>query len=459
MNSGPSRKLSSPCWLSITIEPVMSPGIRSGVNCTRRVSHRERAGEAAHEQRLGDAGHALHQHVAAAEQRDEQPGDRGVLADDGLGHLGAYGGQPLAARRGLVAGSVRPTAGARRAVVGRRSCAAYLSVERGQLAGQRRSGRGRWSGRGRPGRAARRSRRGAVRRGGRRRGPGSVGSSARRQPEALGEPGPGGAAQRRGGVGAVARPAVEPAAVAGRLDGLDRHRQGLGGQRAEPAGAPGDQRDTARGRARAPGRSQRGAGGRARRRRRRRGRRGGDVPDQPVARPSSRSADGRVVRARTWPLLSTSCGAEQDDARSRLDHERAVLAAEAALRRGVLERPVHLQPEVREPWVDSSRCSRCPHSNGERRVRHPSASLVRARPGHAPAGCRGRDEQPLDGAVPQLVVEVTSTSCRLPTRCRPGRPRPGHGHVDTPVVEYPGDRLGAAGSGLSGSSGWPCERR
>ena len=35
---GPSRKLSSPCRLSITIEPVMSPGIRSGVNCTRRVS-------------------------------------------------------------------------------------------------------------------------------------------------------------------------------------------------------------------------------------------------------------------------------------------------------------------------------------------------------------------------------------------------------------------------------------
>ena len=38
MKTGPLRKLSSPAWLSITIEPVMSPGIRSGVNWTRRVS-------------------------------------------------------------------------------------------------------------------------------------------------------------------------------------------------------------------------------------------------------------------------------------------------------------------------------------------------------------------------------------------------------------------------------------
>ena len=84
--------------LSITSEPVMSPGIRSGVNCTRLVSTDERRGEGAHQQRLGDAGHALHQHVAAAEQRDEQAGDGGVLADDGLADLGAHGGEPLAGR-------------------------------------------------------------------------------------------------------------------------------------------------------------------------------------------------------------------------------------------------------------------------------------------------------------------------------------------------------------------------
>jgi hypothetical protein len=38
VKTGPSRNASSPWLLPITIEPVMSPGIRSGVNCTRRAS-------------------------------------------------------------------------------------------------------------------------------------------------------------------------------------------------------------------------------------------------------------------------------------------------------------------------------------------------------------------------------------------------------------------------------------
>ena len=59
----------------------------------------EGAGEGAHEQGLGHAGHALHQHVAAAQQRHEQAGDRGVLADDGLGDLAPDRGQPLAGVR------------------------------------------------------------------------------------------------------------------------------------------------------------------------------------------------------------------------------------------------------------------------------------------------------------------------------------------------------------------------
>jgi len=37
VNTGPSRNVSSPRVPSMTMEPVMSPGIRSGVNCTRRV--------------------------------------------------------------------------------------------------------------------------------------------------------------------------------------------------------------------------------------------------------------------------------------------------------------------------------------------------------------------------------------------------------------------------------------
>ena len=48
----------------------------------------QRCGHRAHQQRLGDAGHAFEQYVAAAQQRDHQPGDDGVLTDDGLGDLG-----------------------------------------------------------------------------------------------------------------------------------------------------------------------------------------------------------------------------------------------------------------------------------------------------------------------------------------------------------------------------------
>ena len=39
-------------------------------------------GERADRQRLGEAGHALEQHVAAGQQRDEQPLEHRVLADD-----------------------------------------------------------------------------------------------------------------------------------------------------------------------------------------------------------------------------------------------------------------------------------------------------------------------------------------------------------------------------------------
>ena len=51
----------------------MSPGIRSGVNWTRLVSMSSAAGQRAHQQRLGDTGHALEQHVAAREQAMMRP--------------------------------------------------------------------------------------------------------------------------------------------------------------------------------------------------------------------------------------------------------------------------------------------------------------------------------------------------------------------------------------------------
>ena len=61
----------------------------------------ERRGEAAHEERLGDAGHALEEDVAPAQQGHEQPGDGGVLPDDGLGHLRAHREQGGAGARGV----------------------------------------------------------------------------------------------------------------------------------------------------------------------------------------------------------------------------------------------------------------------------------------------------------------------------------------------------------------------
>ncbi len=60
---------------------MMSPGIRSGVNWIAAERERQPARERAREQRLGGARHALEQHVALAQQRDQQQVDRVVLTD------------------------------------------------------------------------------------------------------------------------------------------------------------------------------------------------------------------------------------------------------------------------------------------------------------------------------------------------------------------------------------------
>jgi hypothetical protein len=57
---------------SITSVPVMSAGIRSGVNWMRLKLQVEAPGQRADQQRLGQAGHALEQAVAPAEERDQQ---------------------------------------------------------------------------------------------------------------------------------------------------------------------------------------------------------------------------------------------------------------------------------------------------------------------------------------------------------------------------------------------------
>ena len=68
--------------------------------------------------------------MPAAEERDQQPGHGGVLADDRLAHLLPDGEQPLAQRLVL-----RGAVGAGRRGCGR-SSAAYLSVELGEFLGE-----------------------------------------------------------------------------------------------------------------------------------------------------------------------------------------------------------------------------------------------------------------------------------------------------------------------------------
>ena len=86
--------------------------------------HRQGGRQAAHEQRLGDARHALHEHMAAAQERDQQAGHGGVLADHGLGHLGTHGAQALADV--VVVGAGRWWS----------SWVGHLSVELGQTPGE-----------------------------------------------------------------------------------------------------------------------------------------------------------------------------------------------------------------------------------------------------------------------------------------------------------------------------------
>ena len=62
--------------------PTRSAGHEVGreLDAAERAAHD--LGERAHRQRLGESGHALEQHVAAGEQRDEQALEHRVLPDD-----------------------------------------------------------------------------------------------------------------------------------------------------------------------------------------------------------------------------------------------------------------------------------------------------------------------------------------------------------------------------------------
>ena len=63
-----------------TLVPVMSAGIRSGVNWMRAKSQPEHVGQRAHEQSFGDAGHAFDERMVAGEDGDERLFDDVVLA-------------------------------------------------------------------------------------------------------------------------------------------------------------------------------------------------------------------------------------------------------------------------------------------------------------------------------------------------------------------------------------------
>ena len=91
--------------------PVMSEGIRSGVNWMRRNSRSSVLRQRADHQRLAQPGHAQQQDVAAAEQADEHVVDDRLLADDHLGDLFADPPARLAQRATIAASSLESAPG------------------------------------------------------------------------------------------------------------------------------------------------------------------------------------------------------------------------------------------------------------------------------------------------------------------------------------------------------------
>ena len=85
-NTMPPLARSASCRISV---PVMSAGIRSGVNWMRWKLQVEQLGQRPHQQRLGQPGRAGQQAVPARQHRGQQLIDRLGLPDDDLAQLGA----------------------------------------------------------------------------------------------------------------------------------------------------------------------------------------------------------------------------------------------------------------------------------------------------------------------------------------------------------------------------------
>ena len=101
---GPGWKLKTrwPSGVSLMmLVPMMSDGIRSGVNWMRLNLQVEHLAERAHQQRLAQAGHAFEQRVAADEQAGQDAVDDVGVADDDLADLRlTWQRKPLAELRG-----------------------------------------------------------------------------------------------------------------------------------------------------------------------------------------------------------------------------------------------------------------------------------------------------------------------------------------------------------------------
>ena len=87
MNTGPRCSTKSPVAMRSTLAPVMSAGIRSGVDWTRWNSRPSSLPSVRTASVLARPGHALDERVAAADDGQQQLADRLVLSDDGLCEL------------------------------------------------------------------------------------------------------------------------------------------------------------------------------------------------------------------------------------------------------------------------------------------------------------------------------------------------------------------------------------
>ncbi len=106
VNTGPEWNSNSAVRASYTKRAGDIAGHQVGGELHTLEFELQRRRQCPHQQRLRDAGNALEQHVASAQQRDHQAADDCVLPDDGLADLGTQGQQRISC--GFSAGGAAP---------------------------------------------------------------------------------------------------------------------------------------------------------------------------------------------------------------------------------------------------------------------------------------------------------------------------------------------------------------